>query len=140
MSYSVAIKNLHYCFASTNSFLQYCRCRSLRLLQDAPDTLSAQPPSILLFILLISSLVLQVHFLYILFPIMSYSVSNQLIESEDFNWKCIICNILAKSPLHLEDQFIVQHGVYFDIDGTARYTWFSPYYLACTKNAPPMGE
>ena len=47
-----------------------------------------------------------------------FSVANQLIESEYFNWKCIICNILAKSHLHLEDQFVVEHGVYHNIDGT----------------------
>ena len=42
----------------------------------------------------------------------------QLQEAEYFNWKCFICNILAKSSLHLEDQLLVKHGVYVDIDGT----------------------
>ena len=36
-------------------------------------------------------------------------------ESEFFNWRCIICHDLAKSPLHLEDQFLVEHGIYLDI-------------------------
>ena len=39
-------------------------------------------------------------------------------ESEFFNWKCLIGNVLAKSPLHLENQFLVEHGIYVDIDGT----------------------
>ena len=72
-----------------------------------------------------------------------FSVADQLIESEYFNWKCIICNILAKSPLHLENEFMVEHEVYRDIDGTEWvkcYTCFSPYHLACTKDSPPIGE
>ena len=72
-----------------------------------------------------------------------FSVANQLIESEYFNWKCIICNILAKSPLLLEDQFMAEHGYCCDINGTEWvkcYTCFSPYHLACTKDTSPVGE
>ena len=42
----------------------------------------------------------------------------QLQEAQYFNWKCLVCNVLAKSPCHLEEQFLVEHGVYVEIDGT----------------------
>ena len=67
----------------------------------------------------------------------------QAMEAEYFNWKCLICNVLVKSPLYLEDQFLVQHGVYVDIDGTEWvkcYKCFSPYHLSCTQDPPPAGE
>ena len=35
----------------------------------------------------------------------------QAMEAEYFNWKCLVCNILGKSPLHLEEQSLVEHGV-----------------------------
>ena len=38
-------------------------------------------------------------------------------EQEYFNWTCVICSVLAKSPLHLQDQFLVEHGPYTDLDG-----------------------
>ena len=38
----------------------------------------------------------------------------QLQEAQYFNWKCLVCNVLAKSPCHLEEQFL-EHGVYVDI-------------------------
>ena len=56
----------------------------------------------------------------------------QLQEAEYFNWRCLIFNILVKSPLHLEDQLLVEHGVYVDIDGTKWvkcYKCFCPYHL-----------
>ena len=36
-------------------------------------------------------------------------------ESGYFDWHCIICHDLAKSPMHLEDQFLVHNGVYTDL-------------------------
>ena len=35
-------------------------------------------------------------------------------EQGYFNWKCCI---IAQSPMHLEDQFIVEHGPYKDVNG-----------------------
>ena len=67
----------------------------------------------------------------------------QLQEAQYFNWKCLVCNVLAKSLCHLEEQFLVEHGVYVDIDGTQWvkcYKCFSPYHLACTQGPPPCGE
>ena len=56
----------------------------------------------------------------------------QAMEAEYFNWKCLAWNILAKSPLYLEEQFLVEHGVYVDIDEAEWakcYKCFSPYHL-----------
>ena len=67
----------------------------------------------------------------------------QLQEAEYFNWRYLICNILAKSPLHLEDQFLVEHGVCVDVDGTEWvkcHKCFSLYHLASTQDPPPLGE
>ena len=64
-------------------------------------------------------------------------------EAEYFKWKCLVCNILAKSHLHLEEQFLVEHGVYVDIDETKWvkwYKWFSPYHFVCIQDPPPAGE
>ena len=52
----------------------------------------------------------------------------QICEAEYFNWCCTICNALAKSPLHLEDQFLVLHGVYTDINDDK--------WVKCTKCFP----
>ena len=74
---------------------------------------------------------------------MSISDWKQAMEAEYFNWKCLVCNILAKSPLHLEEQFLVEHGVYVDIDETEWvkcYKCFSPYHHACTQDPPPAVE
>ena len=38
-------------------------------------------------------------------------------ESEAFNWKCMICSVLALSPMFVEDQWLVQYGPHKDIDG-----------------------
>ena len=63
----------------------------------------------------------------------------QICEAEYFNWCCTICNALAKSPLHLEDQFLVLHGVYTDIndDKWVKCTkCFSPYHVSCIQENP----
>ena len=73
---------------------------------------------------------------------MSIPEWQQIQEAEFFNWKCLICNILAKSPLHLENQFLVEHGIYVNIDGTE---WIkclkclTPYHTNCTKDGPHIG-
>ena len=41
----------------------------------------------------------------------------QFAESQVFNWRCIICNILAQSPLFLEEQWLVEYGPLKDLDG-----------------------
>ena len=57
-------------------------------------------------------------------------------ESEYFNWYCLICHDLAKSPMHLEDQFLVQNGIYTDINNDL---WvkcakcFNPYHVKCIQ-------
>ena len=64
-------------------------------------------------------------------------------EQEYFNWTCVICSVLAKCPLHLQDQFLVEHGPYTDLDGEK---WvkcskcFSPYHVKCLSTCPAVGE
>ena len=31
-------------------------------------------------------------------------------ESEAFNWKCVICSVVALSPMFVEDQWLVEYG------------------------------
>ena len=45
---------------------------------------------------------------------MSVPYWKQTQEPEYFDWKCIICNHIAQSPLKLENQFIVKEGPYKD--------------------------
>ena len=55
-------------------------------------------------------------------------------EAKYFNWRCIICSILALSPLHLEEQHMYEMSVYTDVDNVK---WvkcdecMSPYHLKC---------
>ena len=80
-------------------------------------------------------------FLFALFFIMS-SVPywKQAQEQSYFNWKCYICCIVAQSPLHLEEQFIVEHGPYKDVNGDM---WvkcskcINPYHLKCLNLITP---
>ena len=67
----------------------------------------------------------------------------QAMEAEYLNWKCLVCNILAKSPLHLEEQFLVEHGMYIDIDGTEwakSYKCFHPTILPAPKTLHQLGN
>ena len=41
----------------------------------------------------------------------------QVAESEAFNWKCIICNIVAQSPLIAEEQWQIEYRQIKDLDG-----------------------
>ena len=60
-------------------------------------------------------------------------------EAQFFNWKCLICGILAKSPQHLELQFLVENKIYLDINNNE---WvkcskcFNPYHVKCIKETP----
>ena len=49
---------------------------------------------------------------------MSIPEWQQVQEAEFFNWKCQICKVMAQSQHYLEDQFLMEDGVYVDIDGT----------------------
>ena len=64
----------------------------------------------------------------------------QVQEGEYFNWRCIICHDLAKSPLHLEQQFLERHGIYLDINNcewVKCHKCFNPHYL---QNEPDDGD
>ena len=61
-------------------------------------------------------------------------------EAEYFNWKHVICSILALSPLHLEEQHMLyETSVYTDVDNVK---WvkcdkcMSPYHLNCATSDP----
>lgn len=64
--------------------------------------------------------------------------TNQRFESVYFNWRCVLCLTLAKSPLQLEMQHLNSETiVYKDTDGV---NWlkcekcFNPYHLSCITN------
>ena len=60
-------------------------------------------------------------------------------EAQFFNWKCLICGILAKSPRHLEDQFLVENKIYLDINNDEWVKcakFFNPYHVKCIKETP----
>ena len=65
---------------------------------------------------------------------MSLPYWQQCQEAEFFNWKCLICHIIAQSHMHLEDQFIGQYGPYTDLDNQK---WIkcskcmSPFHITC---------
>ena len=59
----------------------------------------------------------------------------QAMEEVHFDWRCIVCCMVALSPLHLEQQHLPgTESVYFDIDNTP---WVkcdkchTPFYLQC---------
>ena len=74
---------------------------------------------------------------------MSRPYWQQLQEQEYFNWQCIICSIIAQSPLHLEDQWLVEHGPHTDIDGQK---WvkcskcLNAFHVNCLVAKPSVGE
>ena len=48
-----------------------------------------------------------------------YNPRAQAMEEVHFDWKCIVCSMVALSPLHLEQQhFPGTESVYFDLDNT----------------------
>ena len=59
----------------------------------------------------------------------------QAMEEVNFDWRCIVCCMVALSPLHLEQQHLPgTESVYFDIDNTP---WVkcdkchTPFHLQC---------
>ena len=46
---------------------------------------------------------------------MSKTYPDEVLESQYFNWKCLICYELAHSPSELEMQHMVEYGPYTDI-------------------------
>ena len=46
-----------------------------------------------------------------------YADADQALESEFFNWKCLICSQVAQSQTELEMQHMVEYGPYTDING-----------------------
>ena len=68
---------------------------------------------------------------------------DQALESQYFNWKCLICNQLAQSPSELEMQHMVEYSPCTDINGNK---WikcdkcFYPYHVECLKKYIPVGK
>ena len=59
-------------------------------------------------------------------------------ESEAFNWRCMICSVLAQSPMFLEDQWLVEYGPLKDYDRVTLWVkcsqCYTPYHLNCLPN------
>ena len=74
---------------------------------------------------------------------MSYPESKQALESQYFNWKCVICSQVAISPFTLEEQHLIEYGPYPDINGDK---WikcdncFHPYHIHCLKEDITTGK
>ena len=54
-----------------------------------------------------------------------------------------VCSFIACSPLHLEDQWLVEHGPYTDVDSEL---WikcdkcYNAYHVKCLPSVPPVGK
>ena len=63
------------------------------------------------------------------------SLEKNVSEAEYFNRHSVICLQLAQSPMHIEDQWLVEHGPHLDLDGVTKWVKFSkcltPYHMAC---------
>ena len=64
-----------------------------------------------------------------------YDPKAQAMEEAHFDWRCIVCCMVALSPLHLEQQHLPgTDSVYFDLDNTP---WVkcdkchTPFHLQC---------
>ena len=64
-----------------------------------------------------------------------YDSRAQAMEEVHFDWRCIVCCMVALSPLHLEQQHLTgTESVYFDLDNTP---WIkcdichTPFHLQC---------
>ena len=72
----------------------------------------------------------------------SISYWQRVEEQQYFNWTCVICSVLAESPLYLGQQLLAEHGPYTDLNGEK---WikcckcFSPYYVKCLSTCPVRG-
>ena len=73
---------------------------------------------------------------------MSIPKMQQVQEAKFFHWKCRICKVVAQSPCHLEDQFLMELGIYVDIDWTSGsgVICLSPFHLCCTCQTPKMAN
>lgn len=67
-----------------------------------------------------------------------FNPSSQELEQEYFNWKCVVCAVVAYSPLVLEEQhMLMEMSVYTDIDGQK---WVKcddceyPFHLKCATS------
>ncbi len=67
----------------------------------------------------------------------------QALENEYFNWRCVICCICAESPMHLENQHMVEYGPFKDINGD---NWIkcdkcmAAYHVKCLREILPNGK
>ena len=89
---------------------------------------------------MVPSIILVSKFLF--FNILALMASNggqydpraQAMEEVHFDWRCIVCCMVALSPLHLEQHLPVTESVYFDLDNTP---WIkcdkchTPFHLQC---------
>ena len=72
-----------------------------------------------------------------------FSYEQQILEQEYFNWYCVICSEIAKSPQHLEDQWFDVYQPLIDLDGkhwVKCFKCFSPFHVNCLVSKPPEGE
>ena len=72
--------------------------------------------------------------IYVKYPYLSAQ------EHQYFNWKCVVCNGEAQSPLKLEEQHMLyEESVYEDFNGDK---WvkcdecMSPFHLHCATHEP----
>ena len=49
-------------------------------------------------------------------PSLNHIAKTRLNELRAFNWRCVLCNIAAACPMHLENQFDEHFGPYYDMD------------------------
>ena len=65
-------------------------------------------------------------------------------DSQHFNWHCVVCSQLAQSPMHIGDQWLVEHGPHLDLDRVTKWVkcskCFTSYYVACLKEKISVGE
>ena len=64
-----------------------------------------------------------------------YDPRAQTMEEIHFDWRCIVCCMVALSPLHLEQQHLPgTESVYFDLDNTPWVKYdkcHTPFHLQC---------
>ena len=71
----------------------------------------------------------------------TYADADQALESQFFNWKCLICSQAAQSPTELGMQHMVEYGLYTDINGDKWIKcdkYFNPYHVDCLKESTPV--
>ena len=74
---------------------------------------------------------------------MCKTYADQVLESQYFNWKCLLCYELPHSPSELKMKHMVEYGPYTYIDGDQ---WikcdkcFNPYHVDCLKEYIPVGK